>query len=189
MASNSGDTWIKALLDSLQALLSKLSVLILNRRMGSYRKEGAAPHDRQILSALYDMVDKTSAPQDPTSIADDTANAVQTGDRSSGVSSSASGKTERNTVSETLQTDLSNHLRRSRSNASDAKSFGVKLKTAVWDHIHTSLRYTRQGNVDLAKMHADLAGEALQQASHHMTDEEYIEFKASILEELKKLHK
>lgn len=65
MASNSGDTGIKALLDSLQALYAKMSALIINKRINSYRKEGGAQLDTEILSALYDIVEKTPAAQSP----------------------------------------------------------------------------------------------------------------------------
>lgn len=188
MAPGSDDSWIKNLLDSLQALYSKLSVLILDRRIKSYRKESSSHKDTQLLSALYDIVEKTPAPAPETDAVNaDSRPAAQADGSNSGVSNRAPDVKPSNAPPAMSHTDLSNHLHTNLSKRSDSGHLAVKLKASAWDHIHTSLRYVREGKADLARMHADLANEALQQASHHMTDEEYIELKTSLLAELQKL--
>lgn len=187
MASNPGDSWIKALLDSLQALHSKLSVLILNRRIDSYRKDSGHHLDKQILSTLYDIAENTPKPENLKTGAEDTRLVNQAGGMVPGDSNRAPGVKQSNAPPAIPHSDLSSHLHTNLSKTSDSGHLGEKLKASAWDHIHTSLRYVRQGKADLAKMYADLANEALQQASHHMTDDEYIVMKTSILEELQKL--
>lgn len=187
MAPNSGDGWIKTLLDSLQTLYSKLSVLILNRRMNTYRKESSSQLDKQILSALFDIVEKTPEPQSLKTDSDALKPEAQADRLIAGNSKGAPQVKVSNAPAATLPNDLSSHMHSNLSKTSDSKHLGEKLKSSAWDHIHTSLRYVREGNTDLAKMYAGLANEALQQASHHMTDEAYIELKTSVLEELQKL--
>jgi len=183
MAPNSDDSWLKKLMDSLQVLYSRLSTLILNRRMERYRKERSVHLDKQILTALHDIFEKTSNPENLQAGADN-GGPEELVSRESNTDPKAKRS---NAAAAASHSDLSSHLHSNLSKSSDSGHLGEKLKASAWDHIHTSLRTAREGKSDLAKMHAGLANEALRQASHHMTDEEYIELKTSILEELQKL--
>lgn len=188
MSSDKDSSSIRKLLDSLQALFSKVSALNLNRRMMSHRTSDSALLDKQILSALYAIVEKTpvsidSKNRESTVVFEPQAAAVKSDIPNTDImakkgdiaSSSASYK------------DLSNRLHGTLSRTSGAIYAGEKLGVSAWEHIRASLRYAREKNAGLAKMHADLASEALQQASHYLADEEYIALKTSVLEELEKL--
>lgn len=188
MSSITDHSSIKTLLDSLQALYMRLSAQDLKERMTSYRKGDSALLDKQILSALYSVVEQTPVAE------------VRNGQvaESGSVTSADEGLTDPQEAQavakegsvkapETPQKDLSNRLHSTLSRSSGSIHLGEKLRVSAWDHIRTSLRYVREKNPDLAKMHADLANEALQQASHYMTDDEYIELKAAVLDELQKL--
>jgi len=189
MASDTGGSWIKPLLDSLQQLYMKLSTLILQRRMESYRKEGGKDVDNEILSVLNEIVDGAASAQGSDSVAIEGAG----GGQPDQVSSVEQGNADRSkqvgptATPSTAFTDLSSHMHASLSGNSDVHPLGKKLKASAWEHIHTALRYAREQKAELARMYANLAQEALQQASHHMTDEAYSELKQSLLEELKKL--
>ncbi len=50
---------------------------------------------------------------------------------------------------------------------------GEKLKDSTWSHIHTAMLHARQGDVNNAKLHADIANGALKEAAHYMTEEDY----------------
>lgn len=189
MASDTGGTWSKALLESLQQLYSKLSVMIVNRRMESYRKESGAHLDKEILSALYQIVDETPVSQNPKPGAVEGTESGQPDQVRLTERSKSFGQKQASSTSAPAATftDLSNHMHASLSSNSETHPLGERLKASAWEHIHTALRYVREEKPDLAKMHANLAQEALQQASHHMTEEAYVELKRSVLEELGKL--
>jgi hypothetical protein len=188
MTSNTDGNSIKVLLASLLGLYSRLSALILNQRMTSYRKGDSALLDKQILAALYDIVEKTPAPETPDHQVSGGGSAAQADKVISDVSNrDVAIKARHVTSSETPQKGPSNRLHATLSRMPSSIHLGEKLSVSAWDHIRTSLRYVHEKNVGLAKMHADLANEALKQASHYMTDEEYIELKVSVLEELQKL--
>ena len=171
MTSNTDGNSIKVLLASLLALYSRLSALILNQRMTSYRKGDSALLDKQILAALYDIVEKTPAPETPDHQ----------------VSGGGSAAQADKVISDVSNRDVAIKAHATLSRMPSSIHLGEKLSVSAWDHIRTSLRYVHEKNIGLAKMHADLANEALKQASHYMTDEEYIELKVSVLEELQKL--
>ncbi|MCP5446275.1 MAG: hypothetical protein H6964_04655 [Chromatiaceae bacterium] len=183
MTSNTGDTWIKSLLDSLQSLYSKLSFVIIDRRIHSYRKESTVVVDKDILAKLLEMVEQTPARKASGSAVNDAKPAAETNGLTAGVRKTGSDIQQHSAAPEMVYKDLSNHLHK----AADSDSLGARLKTSAWDHIHTSMRYLREENPDLAKMHAGLANEALAQAAHHLTDEAYAELKSSIMAELQKL--
>ena len=50
---------------------------------------------------------------------------------------------------------------------------GDKLKDSTWSHIHKALLHARQGEVTTAKLHADIANEALKEATHYMSEEDH----------------
>jgi len=50
---------------------------------------------------------------------------------------------------------------------------GEKLKNSTWSHIHTAMLQVRQGDTSNAKMHAGFANEALKEAAHYMSEEDY----------------
>ena len=50
---------------------------------------------------------------------------------------------------------------------------GDKLKDSTWSHIHTALLHARQGEANTAKLHADIANEALKEAAHYMSGEDH----------------
>lgn len=50
---------------------------------------------------------------------------------------------------------------------------GEKFKDSTWSHIHTAMLHARQGNVINAKLHAGIANDALKQAAHYLSEEDY----------------
>jgi hypothetical protein len=59
-----------------------------------------------------------------------------------------------------------------------------KLKQSTWNHIHTALRLARQGEARNAKLHLDIASQALKEAAHYMSREEHIAFTVEVQEKL-----
>ena len=57
-------------------------------------------------------------------------------------------------------------------NTSD-RHMGEQLKDSIWSHTHAATLNTRQGNVSKAKLHAQIANNALKEAAHYMSEEDY----------------
>ena len=64
---------------------------------------------------------------------------------------------------------------------------GEKLKYSTWSHIHTSTLQARQGNLSNAKMHAKIANNALKEAVHYMSEEDYKVFCNEVAKEFEEL--
>ena len=60
----------------------------------------------------------------------------------------------------------------------------VKLQQCVWDHIHSAHRHARSGDSYSAKLHADIALNAIKTLSHYMPEEEYNTFFNTISNEI-----
>ena len=50
---------------------------------------------------------------------------------------------------------------------------GEKLKDSTWTHIHAAQLQARQGNISNAKLHAGIANDALKEAAHYMSEDDY----------------
>ena len=62
-----------------------------------------------------------------------------------------------------------------------------QLAKNTWTHIHAAIRNARQGKKTEAKLYGELANNALKEAAHYMTEEEYLKFTSSIDLELNRL--
>ena len=71
------------------------------------------------------------------------------------------------------ESDFAKHLKLSKSSAVNHSYMGDKLKESAWEHIHSAIRFAKQGQVDKAKVHADIAGHAIEEAGHYLNHEEY----------------
>lgn len=74
-----------------------------------------------------------------------------------------------------IENGFAEYLKHKKSSSIEHPCMGDKLKNSAWEHIHCTIRYAKQGNIALAKLHADIAGHAIEEAAHFMKDEEYSE--------------
>ena len=64
---------------------------------------------------------------------------------------------------------------------------GHKLVQSALDHLHTSIRYAKAGNAEVAHLHADIMNSALREAEHYATENEYRELVQILDKELNRL--
>ena len=70
----------------------------------------------------------------------------------------------------------------------EESSMGDQLKGSAWTHLHSALLYARQGDVSRAKLHADIASQALKEAAHYLSEEDYEELSVKFEQALDELH-
>ncbi|MDH5766062.1 MAG: hypothetical protein OEZ38_08600 [Gammaproteobacteria bacterium] len=68
---------------------------------------------------------------------------------------------------------LTRHYKNSTSHIEANQFMSNKLKTSIWSHIHIAFMQARQGDVAAAKVHADIATQALKLAAHYMSEDDY----------------
>ena len=73
------------------------------------------------------------------------------------------------------ESEFAKYLKQNKSSLIVHPYMGDKLKKSAWEHIHCTIRHARLGHVEMAILHADIAGHALEEATHYMSDAEYSE--------------
>ena len=71
---------------------------------------------------------------------------------------------------------LSEHLQTCRNLSYSDSYMGKRLQRSAQNHIYTSLFYARNGDNQLAKLHSNIAVQAMKEVHQYLNDDEYIEF-------------
>ena len=74
-----------------------------------------------------------------------------------------------------VDSEFAKYLKQNKSSLIAHPYMGDKLKKSAWEHIHSTIRHAKLGHVEMAKLHADIAGHALEEVAHYIKDEEYSE--------------
>lgn len=155
-------------------LYRKISIVVVKIRMRSYRPFPESSNTFDITSLLHKQIN-TLTP-DPTKnntpLASESMKPHFSEQNVLKVDSKNNQDREIENVGST-ESEFSKYLKQTKLSSINHPFMGEKLKKSAWEHIHCSIRYARQGNVALAKLHANIAGHALEEAVHFMKDDEY----------------
>jgi hypothetical protein len=80
--------------------------------------------------------------------------------------------------------ELANHFKKYNANTELATSLCDKLKTSAWEHTHTAIRLAHLHDFVNAKLHADLANNAIYELGHYMSESDFNQFRNAINAEL-----
>ena len=173
------------LLQLLKGLISRVSQLDLEKRKSAYRSQAGGHQD--ITSVLDHHLSRIAASQpaprapgsgQQPSAATASKVAAASANHSSGNSATSAGPGV---------SDFSDYFK-SRNGASDTSPYlADKLVNSTWTHIHTAVMHARQGDLVNAKLHAQIANQALKEAAHYMSDEEYAQLSQEIAQAMQQL--
>ncbi|NOQ90802.1 MAG: hypothetical protein GQ549_07630 [Gammaproteobacteria bacterium] len=159
---------------ALQELYYKLCDMDLHKHMDLYNRNTGTNETSDISTSLTKQIDKlapASQPGKPNS-----ASASATTVRSSKRASKPDNVKQASQPSGWLNKMVSNVSRPKKTFTGKITAdpyMGNKLKDSTWSHIHTALLHARQGDASTAKLHADIACEALKEAAHYMSKEDH----------------
>ena len=155
-----------SLLATLKMLYSRLAMIVLNIRLNSYHFLYKLRENFDIKSVLNQEIDKL--------VSNPAVAKSDTGFSSDKVQSSKLSPCM-NKIESTCSTEseFSKHLKKRKSSSIIQPHIGDKLKKSAWEHIHASIRCAKQGSIKKAKLHADIAGNAIEEAGHFMNDSDY----------------
>lgn len=74
-----------------------------------------------------------------------------------------------------IESEFAKYLKQRNTSSVSQPYMGEKLTASTWEHIHSAVRYARQGDASTAKLHSEIAGQALEEAGHYLNDKEYSE--------------
>ena len=179
---------IAALIEALKSLYSRIASLDLQKRMGSYRRDNGAGVDHDIAAPLINDIEKLAVSSDV-----ENQQAPRHASSASSLTAAEDGTPSRQSIGhETPKAtrrflELSRFFGRKKTGSAFQPHMRDKLKGSVWEHINASLRLARQGDSKSAKLHADVANNALKEAARYMSKEEYSEFYGQVEKQLSEI--
>ena len=171
------------LLNSLKQLYSRIMTLHAESSARSSRNHSSTASAQNIVSPLSECIDKLAANAANNSGAAVNSQTTEIKNHSyhhAPVSQEASSSDELG--------ELSVHLKDSHKYPGTSPGAGEKLMQSTWEHFHTSIRLARQGNVEAAKLHAELTKNALNEAAYYLPEQEYSRFSRDVMKALEDIY-
>ena len=167
---NENDTLLK----TLKELYNQLGALMAKIRFRSYHSSIKADNTLNITSILNEQIEKLGSESVITASNEETdEKIIQQPDGYVGESEAKEQSVIKHKNISGVESDFAKHLKLKKSSAVSQPHMGDKLKKSAWEHIHSAIRFAKQGQVDKAKVHADIAGHAIEEAGHYINHEEY----------------
>lgn len=168
-----------ALIRGIENVYRRISLIVLRKRMDAYHKQTSQNFkvfSNDIKSPLLDCIgniidnDQNSS-QSPSNKDKNYPNVTTNLNTISKNHTSQPHEVDGSNVEE-----LKRHYQSRTSGAWLYPEVVEKLEHSIWEHIHATIRYARQGDKDNATMHTEIANSACKELAHHMTEEHYQEF-------------
>lgn len=173
---------INELLRSVNSLLSKIVLLDLWKRTKAYKQHGSSDIQQDIATPLFDCIDKLAAQASAPIVAQASDNAQPAAEKTQDPA-----QPTRPQAADMLSSNISEDLKPHLIHSDSANHLGEKLKANAWSHFHTSILRAREGDARTAKLHANIANQALKEAGHYMSDEDFKIFSEEFAQALNEL--
>ena len=173
-----------SLLHKIKRLYTELFLVSLHNRIDSYHTFMHSNKHHTISEQLHKLIDETideaSHNHSVTELKSKYLNQISEASIQSGQTKIQTHST--NIMAMTLN-GLSLFLQKQKAHENDPH-MSAKLQQCVWDHIHSAHRYARAGDSYSAKLHANIAVNAIKTLSHYMPENEYNMFYHHLNDEL-----
>ncbi len=178
---------INRLLRALHELYDKLCDMDLHKRISLYHRNTGTNVAPDIRDSLIEHIDKLAPASKPSGA--DADNATSAGfSKRPGKPQNAKPRSRQHGWLNKVVTGFKRPQKKIyKSKIASDPYMGEKLKNSTWSHIHTALLQLRQGDASNAKMHAGFANEALKEAAHYMSEEDYKVFCEEVAKAFKDL--
>ncbi len=159
-----------SLIHSIQTLYHKLSLYLFNiRKQSGYSVTTKKPHDiKKNISKKINLLVKKSK------------------NKTSNLPAEKDSVMSKQFASTGIDTHVA-HSKFKKEISEINPAIKEQLSKSTWSHIHAAIRNARQGKKTEARLYGELANNALKEAAHYMSEDEYLEFTTSIDLELSKL--
>jgi hypothetical protein len=167
---------LNRLLRALHELYYKFCDMDLHKRINLYKSSTGTNKAPDISALLTKHIEKLAPARKPDSAATSNAAAGAVKARSSKKTGNADNTKQPSQQPGWLNKAVSKVIRPKKiftSKIAPDQYMGDKLKDSTWSHIHSALLHARQGETSSAKLHADIANEALKEAAHYMSEEDH----------------
>lgn len=155
-----------SLLNKLQDLYSRIVSIILTTRLASYQNNNN--HNLDIENKLIEKINKIRVNNKSThnTLLKETPKNKEQHDSTSSLDYTSK-------VSTRTLSDLAKYFKSKAIGSELNLEMSEKLKKSTWEHIHNSIRFAHLGDDTAAKINAGIANNALKEAAHFMSAEEF----------------
>ena len=176
-----------ALIRSMEKLYKRVSLLLWHKRMDGYHESASQGHRSYrngIKSPLQDCIVNIMAnsPGDAQTNPGNDRPVPTTTTNTNTDSKANAGKKQ--VVNEGKAENLSGLINERTDGSELYPEIVTKLEHSIWEHIHATIRYARQGDNYNATMHSDIANSACKELAHYLDEEHYQAFIIKIEEHL-----
>ena len=175
---------ISTLLHELLALYLRITSVLLHKRINAHPENRQVEHNHSIFALLYERIhERVVSSISDANDSEDSNQEIDDGKVEPVGHSTGKhhGKIYRSWAG------LSKHFRKKQSEAVFEPYLNERLSKTVWDPIHATLRFSRLGEMEHAKLHADITNNALKEAARYMPSQKHDEFTQEIEEHLMKI--
>lgn len=167
------------LLENLKQLYFRFLTLVTQNQIRSGINHSSTTNPHNITSSLSECIDKlsTHASHGTDNNTPKQAPNLEKNSREHAVISSEP-------PSQKELGDFSLHLKDSHKYSGISLDTGGKLIQSTWEHFHASIRLARQGNVKKARVHMEIANNALREAEHYLPEQAYSHFSQEVMQAL-----
>lgn len=163
----------ESILDRIKKLYTKLFLVSLHDRIDSYHAASDTDHHNIISDTLHKQIDKTS--QEASKTHSVKVDKSKTADKDASSTKSHKLKDHSGSLISMTLNGLAVYFKKQKTREHDPE-MSEKLQKCVWDHVHSAHRFARTGDANTAKLHADIATNAMKTLSHYLPEEEYTDF-------------
>lgn len=166
----------ESILIILKRLYTKIFLVSLHNRISSYHASlDLNHHHQEIGDILHNLINETIndiSLNNSSSVYPKLTNPYE--EENLDNTNSKTIKNEPTTTSMTIN-GLSLYFKKNKA-LDQNPSMAARLRRCVWDHVHTVHRLSRNGDENTARLHVNIACDAMKTLSHFMEKEEYNEF-------------
>lgn len=181
----------ESLINKIRRLYTELFLVALHNRIDSYHSFLHSNKHNELSVMLHEVIDEIVKEASRNYSVEDYRNIKFKGVEGSSTSDPDMPNSiynhSANMGSMTLN-GLSIYLKKQQAQENDPH-MSIKLQRCVWDHVHSAHRFAREGDRNTAKLHADIACNAIKALSHYMPAEEYSDFFNEIGNQLQPIEK
>ena len=173
----------QSLLYKLKSLYTKLFLVTLHNRIVSYH---AIPHTNlhhEISGSLYKLIDEIVNEVSNTYSPLDYKHLKFLNDEKGLSPTSTHLQIHTTTMVSMTLNGLSLYLQKQNVMENDPR-MSERLKRCVWEHVHSAHRFARFGDAKTAKLHADIACNAMKSLSQYMPADDYHDFSTEFYTQL-----
>ena len=175
---------IEQLLASIKGLYTKISLISLHQRINKYRSPTETINHSQISNTLHEIIDEiVKDVSHNNSIPNNKATLNHEDEIKVAPSTTETSKDKKKNSPPKNIDGLSSYFKNAKSQEKDP-AMEARLRGRIWEHIHSARRYARAGDEHTAKMHADIASDAIGILAHYMDADEFKAFFTTIQQQI-----